>query len=175
MDSITCAHVRNVRFCVRLCPVVSGHVQSCPLVSGNGCYPSPGDPFSHNPALHQSLHSTLHLILLEFLTPNASITFLGKEDRHLSVRHGPLLASTMCRTLGQKNGILKSRTDMFSYPMRRGWGSSRGPTGQGAGPRCLKGGYVQVSSAGSIRTYQQQHLFIYQQRMTMWDPFAYGL
>ena len=43
------------------------------------------------------------------------------------------------------------------------------------GPRCLKGGYVQVSSAGSIRTYQQQHLFIYQQRMTMWDPFAYGL
>jgi hypothetical protein len=139
LDSITCAHVRNVRFCVRLCPVVSGHVQSCPLVSGNGCYPSPGDPFSHNPALHQSLHSTLHLILLEFLTPNASITFLGKEDRHLPVRHGPLLASTMCRTLGQKNGILKSRTDMFSYPMRRGWGSSRKPTGQGQVPGALKG------------------------------------
>ena len=114
---------------------VSGCVQSCPLVSGNGCYPSPGDPFSHNPALHQSLHSTLHLILLEFLTPNASITFLGKEDRHLPVRHGPLLASTMCRTLGQKNGILKSRTDMFSYPMRRGFG----PTGQGQVLGALKG------------------------------------
>ena len=134
-----------------LCPIVSGHVQSCPLMSGNGCYPSPGDPFSHNPALHQSLHSTLHLILLEFRTPNASITFLGKEDRHLPVRHGPLLASTMCRTLGQKNGILKSRTDMFSYPMRRGWGSSRGPTGQGRVPGAFgrgRGGQGRIERRG---------------------------
>ena len=116
MDSITCADVRNVRFCVRLCPVMSSHVQSCPVVSGNVCYPSIGAPFSRIPS--PSPISSLHIAsdLPEFLTPNASSSW---EDRHLPVRRWTL-ASTKCRTLGQKNGTLKSRTDMFSYPMRRG-------------------------------------------------------
>ena len=102
----------------------------------------------------------LHLIFLSYciLTPNASPSW---EDRHLPVRWWTL-ASTKCRTLGQKNGMLKCRTDMFSNPMRRGWGSSGGPTGQGQVPGALnvEEGFAQVSS-GSIRTYQQQHLSIY--------------
>ena len=36
-----------------------------------------------------------------------------------------------------------------------------GAHGTGAGPRCLKGGYVQVSSAGSIRTYQHSNTCLY--------------
>ena len=143
--------------CVRSCPVMSSHVRWCPVM----CATLPSVPPSPAyPALHQSLHSTLHLIFLSYciLTPNPSPSW---EDRHLPVRWWTL-ASTKCRTLGQKNGMLKSRTDMFSNPMRRGWGSSGGPTGQGQVPGALnvEEGFEQVSS-GSIRTYQQQHLSIY--------------
>ena len=144
LDSITCANVRNVRFCVRLCPVMSSHVQSCPVVSGNVCYPSIGAPFSRIPSPSPISSLNIASDLPELLTPNASPSW---EDRHLPVRWWTL-ASTKCRTLGRKNGILKSRTDMFSNPMRRGWGSAGGPTGQGqvpgalngtgAGPRCLE-------------------------------------
>ena len=134
LDSLSCADVRNVRFSVRLCPVMSSHVQSCPVVSGNVCYPSPGAPFSHirSPSPISSLHIASDLP--EFLTPTKPNASSSWEDRHLPVRRWTL-ASTKCRTLGQKNGILKSRTDKFSYPMRRGWGSSGGGTGQGHVPQ----------------------------------------
>ena len=123
--------MRRCPKCPVLSPVVSGHVQKCPVVSGNVCYPSIGAPFSRIPS--PSPISSLHIAsdLPELLTPNASPSW---EDRHLPVRRWTL-ASTKCRTLGQKNGILKSRTDMFSYPMRRGFG----PTGQGQVLGALKG------------------------------------
>ena len=146
--------------CVRLCPVMSSHVQSCPVVSGSVCYPSIGAPFSliPSPSPISSLHIATDLPELLYTDPKC-ITFLGRSTS-LPVRWWTL-ASTKCRTLGQKNGILKSRTDMFSDPMRRGWGSSGGPTGQGQVPGALnvEEGFAQVSS-GSIRTYQQQHLSI---------------
>ena len=50
---------------------------------------------------------------------------------------GAVCGGYCCQMYGwseQKNGILKSRKDMFSDPMRRGWGSSGGPTGQGRVP-----------------------------------------
>jgi hypothetical protein len=116
----------------------------------------------------------LHLIFLSYciLTPNASPSW---EDRHLPVRWWTL-ASTKCRTLGQKNGMLKSRTDMFSNPMRRGWGSSGGPTGQGQVPGALnvEEGFAQVSS-GSYTNIPTATLVYIQQHMTMLDPFACGL
>ena len=146
-------HVRGCPKCP-MCPVcvrsVSGRVRLCPVVSVNVCYPSPGAPFSDIPS--PSPIPSLHIAsdLPEFLTPNASSSW---EDRHLPVRRWTL-TSTKCRTLGQKNGTLKSRTDMFSYPMRRGEGGgtgrsqgplsrgpgrSQGPLSRGPGPRCLAG------------------------------------
>ena len=40
---------------------------------------------------------------------------------------------------GQKNEVLKIRVKRFSSPMRRGGGSSGGPTGQGQVPGALRG------------------------------------
>ena len=49
---------------------------------------------------------------------------------HSSNKH----CTARCRMIKTEEWHLKKSKGMFSYPMRRGWGSSGGPTGQGRVP-----------------------------------------